>query len=128
MKTQKLYNLLHIIIALVWVINGMFCKILNLVPRHQEIVERIIGNANSRAITILIGVAEVCMAIWILSHYKLKLNAITQICIVAIMNLIEFVLAQDLLLWGTFNSLFALLFIAVVYHTNFKTHNYVSFP
>tara|TARA_R110002050_G_scaffold300769_1_gene472409 strand:+ start:40560 stop:40778 length:219 start_codon:yes stop_codon:yes gene_type:complete len=57
---------------------------------------------------------------WILSNYKSKLNALTQIVIVATMNLIEFLLAQDLLLWGKFNSLFALIFIILVYYTNFK--------
>lgn len=123
MKTNKQlgHRITILFIAAVWIINGFFCKVLNLVPRHQEIVERILNNNHSRTITILIGVSEIIMAIWILNGYKAKLNAITQIIIVAIMNILELILAPDLLLWGKFNSIFALLFIILVYHTNFKT-------
>lgn len=111
---------LTFIIATVWIVNGLICKVLNFVPRHQEIVERILGGANSRIITIIIGVSEILMAIWILSNYKSKLNAVIQMAVVLIMNIIEFIMAPDLLLWGKFNSLFALLFIILVYYTNFK--------
>lgn len=123
MNQQKEYKILNSLIAFVWLANGFFCKVYNLVPRHQEIVERIIGSNHSRIITIIIGASEILMAIWILSNYKSKLNAISQIIIVATMNIIEFVLALDLLLWGKLNSLFALLFILLVYYTNFKIQN-----
>lgn len=33
-----------IVFSLVWFINGMVCKILNVVPRHQEIVASIMGD------------------------------------------------------------------------------------
>jgi hypothetical protein len=35
------------------------------------------------------------------------------------MNLLEYLLARDLLLWGSWNSVFALLFIALIYFTAF---------
>ncbi len=116
-NTNKIIILL---IASVWLVNGLFCKVLNLVPRHQEIVERIIGNQNSETFTVIIGVLEIIMAVWILSNYKSKLNAIVQMVIVATMNIIEIILTPDLLLWGKFNSIFALLFIAIVYYSYFK--------
>lgn len=59
------------------------------------------------------------MAIWILSGYKTKLNAIAQIAVVVTMNTIEFILVPDLLLWGKLNSLFAFIFILVVYFNEF---------
>ena len=59
------------------------------------------------------------MAVWILSGYKTKLNAIAQITIVATMNTLEFILVPDLLLWGKLNSLFAFIFILVVYINEF---------
>ena len=99
--------------------NGLFCKVLNLVPRHEKIVARILGGDYSRPLTILIGFSEIMMAIWILSGYKTKLNAMVQIIIVASMNTLEFMLAPDLLLWGKFNSLFAFLLILVVYFNEF---------
>jgi hypothetical protein len=59
------------------------------------------------------------MAVWILSGYKSKLNAIAQISVVATMNLLEFILVPDLLLWGNLNSVFAFIFILVVYFNEF---------
>jgi hypothetical protein len=29
------YQLLNYLIAAVWLVNGLFCKVLNLVPRHD---------------------------------------------------------------------------------------------
>jgi len=93
--------------------------VFNFVPRHQQIIERILGDEYSRTLTILIGAAEIVMAIWILSKYKSRFNAVIQIILVALMNTIEFLLAPDLLLWGRFNSFFALLFILLVYYNEF---------
>jgi hypothetical protein len=59
------------------------------------------------------------MALWIVSRYKTKLNAITQIAIIAVMNTLEFILVPDLLLWGKFNSLFAFLLIIAIYINEF---------
>jgi len=67
----------------------------------------------------LIGLSEIIMAVWILSGYKTKLNAIAQITIVATMNTLEFILVPDLLLLGKLNSLFAFIFILVVYFNEF---------
>ena len=113
-------KIIHYFIAAVWLVNGLFCKILNLVPRHQEIVGRILGNEYAGILTKLIGVSEILMAVWVLSQIKSRLNAITQIAIVATMNLIEYFVVPDLLLWGKMNSIFALLFIGLVYIHEFK--------
>lgn len=107
------------IIAGVWFVNGLFCKVLNLVPRHEEIVSRILGVSYSKVLTILIGIAEVFMGIWILSQYKSRLNAISQIILIATMNTLEFIMAPDLLLWGRFNAVFAFLFILAIYYYQF---------
>ena len=119
MNDSVINKLLTYCIATVWIINGLFCKILNFVPRHEKIVARILSEDYSRLLTIAIGFSELAIAIWILSNYKTSLNVLVQILIVATMNLIEFIFAPDLLLWGKFNSLFALLFIVVVYINEF---------
>ncbi len=108
-------------ISIVWLANGLFCKVLKLVPRHQEIVAKILSlnHYHSRIITIAIGISEIIMAIWILSRFKTKLNAILQIIIIVTMNAMEFFLAPDLLLWGKANSLFAFLFICLIYYNEF---------
>jgi hypothetical protein len=116
MNRQKVFN---VFIALVWLTNGLFCKVLNLVPRHQQIVERILGSQFGYEFTKVIGFAEICIAIWIFSGFKSRINAIVQILIIATMNTIEFMLAPDLLLWGKYNALFAFLFILLIYFNEF---------
>lgn len=119
MSERIIHKLFTYCIAAIWIANGLFCKVLNLVPRHEHIVAKILSIEYPRAFTFAIGCSEIFMAIWILSKIKTKLNAITQIIIVAFMNTLEFILVPDLLLWGKYNSLFAFIFILVVYFNEF---------
>ncbi|WP_298506329.1 DoxX-like family protein [uncultured Maribacter sp.] len=107
------------IIALVWLVNGLYCKVLNQVPRHQEIVSHILGESYGPLFTILIGVSEVAMCIWVISRIQRRINAIVQMGIIAIMNIMEFFIVPDLLLWGKYNSIFAFLFIMLIYINEF---------
>jgi hypothetical protein len=111
---MSINKLLNYCIAAVWLANGLFCKVLNLVPRHQAIVARILGNGHTSLLTRAIGLSEIIMAVWIVSGRLPRLNAITQMTIIATMNILEFILAPDLLLWGRFNLLFAFLFILLI--------------
>jgi uncharacterized membrane protein YphA (DoxX/SURF4 family) len=104
----------RIFFALVWLVNGLYCKVLDGVPRHREIVARILGEDHAFLLTRLIGCAEIVMAAWILSGIRRKWSAAAQIATVATMNVIEFFLAPDLLLFGKFNSLIALAYIILV--------------
>lgn len=105
--------------ALVWLSNGLFCKVLNLVPRHEQIVARILGNDFSHPLTVLIGIAEIVMAVWIVTGIYSRINVIAQIITVATMNLLEYLLVPDLLLWGKFNPMFAAAFILLVSYNEF---------
>lgn len=118
-NNRTIHAALNYFIATVWIINGLFCKLLNFTPRHQLIVSRILGEDHSILFTKAIGVAEVCIALWILSYRKSRICAISQIAIVATMNIIEFFLASDLLLFGKMNALFAFIFISIIYYNEF---------
>jgi hypothetical protein len=122
---RKIYTRkwLTYIIAMVWIVNGLLCKVLNLVPRHQEIVSKILDINDARFGTLVIGGAETVMGLWILSGILTRLNVITQIVIIAAMNALEFVIAPDLLLWGKFNALFAGIFIVVIFYNEFVLGN-----
>ena len=111
--------ILTIFICLVWFVNGLFCKILNLVPRHQEIVGRILGEEYSWFFTKAIGFAEMLMVVWIVSKIRSRFCAIFQIVIVGTMNFIEFILVPDLLLFGRMNIVFASIFIVIIYINEF---------
>ncbi len=105
--------------ASVWFINGLFCKLLNLVPRHQQIVSEILGAEYSSALTKSIGLLEVLMAVWIISGIYSKWNVRLQIGIILLMNILEVSLTPHLLLWGKFNLFFALLFSILIYYNEF---------
>ena len=119
MREDKLNKFLTYAIAAVWLVNGLFSKVLNFVPRHEQIVGRILDDQYSRLLIVLIGFSEILMAIWILTKFKSRLNAIAQIAIVATMNILEFILVPDLLLWGRLNIVFAFIFIGLVYYNEF---------
>lgn len=113
------YRTLCILISIIWLINGFYCKLLDQIPRHQLIVSRILGNEYANELTKLIGIAEIVMAIWILSGCRSRLNAIVQIIIIATMNAIEFFLAKDFLLFGEWNAVWAVLLILIIYFNEF---------
>lgn len=119
MTVKAIKTLLTYCIATIWIVNGLFCKVLNIVPRHQQIVSKILETEHSRSLTIAIGISEMFMAVWILSGIKSRLNAITQILIIAAMNTLEFIFVPDLLLWGKANSIFAFLLIVVVFFNEY---------
>jgi len=116
----RLLNIaLTFFIASVWFVNGLICKLLNLVPRHQLIVARILGPAHATAFTRVIGILEIGMCAWVLSGIWPAICAWLQILLVAVMNTIEFFLARDLLLFGRINALIALFFIFLIYFNTF---------
>lgn len=92
-------------------------------PRHQEIVAAILGTRYADILTLLIGISEIGMTIWILSSYASRFNAMLQIVFILTMNLMEFFLVPDLLLWGYGNLPFAILLIAIIYYNEFVLAN-----
>ncbi|MCL7986572.1 DoxX-like family protein [Sphingobacterium sp. lm-10] len=119
MRNISLYPILTYLIAGIWLVNGLLCKVLDLVPRHERIVAAILGAPFSREFTLFIGIAEIIMAIWICSGYQSRLNAIGQITIILSMNLLEALLVPDLLLWGYMNIVYASIFCGVIYYWGF---------
>jgi hypothetical protein len=109
-----LFTVIKILISLVWLINGLFCKVLDLVPRHQLIVARILGAEYASLLTKTIGFLEIAVCFWILSGFKSRLCVIFQIVVVLTMNILEFWLAPDLLLFGKLNLLVAFTFTIVL--------------
>lgn len=117
--TTIVYQVLVGLIASVWLINGLFCKVLEMVPRHQQIVSGILGEQYSGLITKLIGVAETAFACWVVSCYRPRLAALLQIIIITGMNVLEFFLVPELLLWGRTNLLFAMMLVLLIVYTEF---------
>lgn len=117
-----LREFLLFLIALVWAINGLVCKVQLLVPRHEQIVGTILGATWARELTCLIGLPELVLACWVVSGWRPRLVFYLQVIAVMSMNLLEFFLATEYLLWGKINLLFAILFIVLLYLVYFRLH------
>jgi hypothetical protein len=116
---QTLHKLLTFFIAAVWLVNGLFFKILNLMPRHELIVARIVNQTYSRQLILLIGSLECLMVIWVLSGIKSRLCAIFQVIIIMTMNIMEFILVPDILMFGRVNLLVAIAFCILILYNEF---------
>jgi hypothetical protein len=115
----KAQRIVDFTLAGVWLIMGLYCKVLGQVPRHEAIVADILGTERAVWLTPLIGIGECFLAIWIATGLYRKTSAGLQILLVLVMNVLEFTLAVDHLLWGPMNVIFALLFCALVYWNGF---------
>ncbi len=109
---------LTFLIALVWLVNGLYCKVLQGVPRHEQIVAAILGDNHAAGLTTLIGYLEIGMAVWVVSRILPHWCGILQIIVVLLMNVLEFILVPELLLFGRMNLLIACGFAYLIYwHT-----------
>ena len=114
------YRIVSALIGIVWIANGLFAKVLRMVPRHGAIVAKILGAEYAFEFTIAIGVSEILLAILIWSGKYARLVTLFQVLIILTMNCIEFFLANELLLWGRFNLLFAVLFSILILWNEFR--------
>lgn len=119
MNKKYINIIIRFCLASVWLINGFYCKILNKINRHELIVARILGKEYSFYLTKAIGIAEVILSIWILLGFKKKTCAVFQIVCILTMNIIEFFLAKDLLLFGGYNFILAVLLCLIIYLNEF---------
>jgi hypothetical protein len=97
-STGALIPTLRIGTASVWILFGLVFKVLHAVPRHEAIVATILGRAAAGPVTLLIGLAETAMGIWILSRRWPRSCAAAQTVTIVGMNALELTLARDQLL------------------------------
>ena len=95
--TIDLATAIRVVVAGVWLVFGLGFKLLRLVPRHERIVARLLGERVAPWLTRLIGVGEILVGLWVLSAMAPTLCAATQTLLVVTMNAIELAKARDLL-------------------------------
>lgn len=88
----------RLFVATVWMVFGLFFKVLRLLPRHEKIVARVLGPRVAPVLTRLIGLGEISVGIWMLSGIAPAVCALAQTILIATMNAIELRRARDLLL------------------------------
>lgn len=91
-------------VAGVWLVFGLYFKVLGRVPRHRAIVQRVLEAAGlpgrfGAPLTVGIGLGETAMGIWMASGIQTLFCVVVQTALVVAMNLIEIRVAKDLLLF-----------------------------
>ncbi len=85
-------------IALVWLLFGLLFKALDALPRHRQIVARVVGEGAAGTITLLVALAEIVLCGWMLVGRGLLLCVAAQTLLLVAMNACELRYARDLLL------------------------------
>ena len=115
MHSNTLYLIVKILIAVVWFFHGFYSKILNGIPRHEQIVGKVLGSANAKLATKTIGVLEVLLGIWVLVGWQPILCAVVQTVALVTMNVLEISLAAELLLSAVGMAVLNLGFLSLVW-------------
>lgn len=81
-------SLVRSAVAAVWLYEGLWCKVLGRERRQVAVVEAVpwLGPISGRHFLIALGVAEVLLAVWIISGIAPGLCAITQTVILVALN------------------------------------------
>ena len=80
-------------VALVWLYNGAWCKLLRRCPSHVAILTASFGEGAGSAALVVLGAIETGLAVWVLARRAPRLAAGVQTALLAAMN-------AGGLLWG----------------------------
>jgi hypothetical protein len=81
-------KLIRLSVALVWLYQGLWCKVLGRSPGHAAVISTVpfIGTAGSRDALIALGLLECCIAAWVWSGRRMWEAAMVQTVLLAAMN------------------------------------------
>jgi uncharacterized membrane protein YphA (DoxX/SURF4 family) len=81
-------KLVRISIALVWLYQGLWCKVLGVVPHHLAVISAVpfIGSVAGRMVLLFLGLVECGLGVWVLTGRQLRNAAIVQTILLAAMN------------------------------------------
>jgi uncharacterized membrane protein YphA (DoxX/SURF4 family) len=81
-------KLIRASIALVWLYEGLWCKLLSGVPRQAEVIAAapFPGPAAASSALITLGLAECGIAAWVLSGRRMRQAALVQTVLLVAMN------------------------------------------
>jgi uncharacterized membrane protein YphA (DoxX/SURF4 family) len=104
-------------VASVWLLHGLFNKLLHGSPRHLQIVQSVPGLSGAAGEHVLtaVGFLEVGLALWVLSGVAARACAAVQTIFLLSMNVIELTVARPLLLWPAGLIPVNLLFLAIAW-------------
>jgi len=87
-KTMPNHKLIRLSIALVWLYQGLWCKVLGGVPRQEAVISTVpfLGAREVRVALITLGLVECGLALWVLSGQRRRQGGIVQTALLIAMN------------------------------------------
>ena len=81
-------RLIRISIALVWIYQGLWCKVLGQAPRHEAILNTLplLTPAEAHSVLIALGLLECGIAVWVISGWRPTQGALLQTALLVSMN------------------------------------------
>src|SRR2546427_10427812 len=81
-------RLIRVAIAMVWLYQGLWCKLLGREPHHAAVIGRVpfLNHVQAHAALLVLGALECALAIWVLCGRWAFGAALTQTVLLAIMN------------------------------------------
>ena len=116
LQSETFHLASQIVIGSVWVFHGLYSKLLNRIPRHRLIVGKILGATRAVWATRAIGVLEVLLGIWAYTGWKPIECAVVQTAAIVAMNLLEILIARELLISALGMVILNIGFLALVWH------------
>ena len=91
----------RLLVASVWLVHGLYNKLLGGSARHLAIVQSVPGleGNTGEAVLTAVGFGEVALAVWIVSARAPLVCATVQTIVLLTMNAVELTFARHLLLW-----------------------------
>jgi hypothetical protein len=109
---------LRLFVAGVWLVHGLYNKLLGGSPRHLAIVQSVPGLSGSmgRRVLVAVAVLEISVAVWTLSRRAPRLCAATQTGALLAMNTLELTFARPFLLWPAGLVPINLVFLSIAWY------------
>ena len=81
-------RLIRISIALVWIYEGLWCKLLRHAPRHEAILNSLplLTPAEAHSVLLALGLLECGIAVWVISGWRPAQGALLQTALMVSMN------------------------------------------
>lgn len=106
----------------VWIFHGLYSKLLNGIPRHRQIIERILGARMAPIATITIGLGEIALGAWAISAWQPLWCAAILTAVLVAMNILEVARATDLLISAVGMLILNAAFIALTWYWALAAH------
>jgi uncharacterized membrane protein YphA (DoxX/SURF4 family) len=89
--------LIRCAIALVWLYEGLWCKVLGRMPSQERVVEAVpfLGSTSARQFLRALGLVECGLAIWVLSGWEPVWAAAAQTALLLTMNVNGLIFARQ---------------------------------